>query len=61
MVGGRWFRGQEGRWGIAQMGGGEAQTKEGGLQQLEKGAVTLSRTFQSAWEGLTLPSTQLLL
>lgn len=47
--------------GIAQMGGGEAQTKERVATTAGERQVTPSRTFQSAWEELTLPSTQLLL
>lgn len=43
------------------MGGGEAQIKERVATVAGEGQTTLSRTFQSAWEELTLPSTQLLL
>lgn len=43
---------------MAQMGGGETQIKE---RVSGEGQGTLSRTFQSAWEELTLSSTQLLL
>lgn len=46
---------------IAQMGGEEAQIKERVATIAGEGETTLSRTFQSAWEELTLPSTQLLL
>lgn len=46
---------------MAQMGGGEAQIKERVVTTAGEGQVTLSKTFQSAWEELTLSSTQLLL